>query len=139
MIRINPDPHAYGYQYEPTRAVTAIFPAARDAACVLRALADAGLDRGRVDVFSGSEGADRLDPEGKHHGPWVRLRRFVTGQFDEGREVLHKAEATLRAGGTVVEVFTDGEPARKERAADVLKSAGGADVMYWGRLMAEYM
>jgi hypothetical protein len=39
----------------------------------------------------------------------------------------------------VVEVFTDGEPARKERAADVLKSAGGTDVMYWGRLMAEYM
>jgi len=139
MIRFNPDPHAHGYQYEPTRAVTAIFPRTRDTAGVLRAITEAGLDRGRVDVFTGPEGADRLDPEGTHHGPWVRFRRFLTGQFDEGREVLHKEEEALRAGGTVVEVFTDGEPAQRDKAADVLKAAGGADVMYWGRLMAEYM
>jgi hypothetical protein len=139
MIRINPDPHTHGYQYEPTRAVTAIFPTTRDSAGVLRALADAGLDHGRVDVFTGTEGADRLDPEGKRHGPWVRFRRFLAGQFDEGREIQHKAEEILRSGGTVVEVFTDGESARKERAADILKAAGGMDVIYWGRLMAEYM
>jgi hypothetical protein len=130
MIRINPDPHAHGYQYDPTRAVTAIFPSTRDTAGVLRVLTEAGLDRGRVDVFSGTEGADRLDPEGKRHGPWVRVRRFLTGQFDEGREVLHEAEKTLRSGGAVVEVFTDGEPADKERLADVLKAAGGTHVMY---------
>ena len=139
MIRINPDPHAYGYKYEPTRAVTAIFPTTRDTTGVLRALTDAGLDQGRIDVFTGTEGADRLDPEGKHHGPWVRFRRFLTGQFDEGREVLHKEEEALRAGGAVVEVFTDGEQAQRARAVDILKAAGGTDVMYWGRLMTEYM
>ena len=139
MIRVNPDPHAHGYQYEPTRAVTAIFPTGRATDGVLTALADAGFDRARIDVFHGAEGADRLDPEGKHHGPWVRFRRFLTGQFDEGREVLHKAEEALRSGGTVVEVFTDGEPARKEQAAEILKAAGGTDVLYWGRLLTEYM
>ena len=39
----------------------------------------------------------------------------------------------------MVEVFTRGEPARKERAAAVLKAAGGTDVLYWGRLVTEYM
>jgi hypothetical protein len=139
MIRINPDPHEHGYQYEPTRAVTAIFPAPGDTAGVLNALTAAALDQRRVFVFTGPEGADRLDPEGRHHGPWVRFRRFLSGQFDEGREVLHHEEQALRAGGTVVEVFTSGEPAQKEQAANALKAAGGMDVMYWGRLMAEYM
>jgi len=139
MIRVNPDPHEHGYQYEPTRAVTAIFPTGRDTTGVLKDLTAAGLDQQRVYVFTGPEGAARLDPEGKHHGPWVRARRFLTGQFDEGREVLHKEEEALRAGGTVLEVFTDGEPAQREQAAAILKAAGGTDVMYWGRLMAEYL
>jgi hypothetical protein len=106
MIRIKPDPHEHGYQYEPTRAVTAIFPVPGDTAGVLNALAAAGLDQRRVFAFSGPEGADRLDPEGRHHSPCVRFRRFRSGGFDEGREVPHKEEA-LRAGGTVAEVFTD--------------------------------
>jgi hypothetical protein len=139
MIRVNPDPHEHGYQYEPTQAVTAIFPTGRDTTGVLKDLAAAGLDQRRVYVFAGAEGAERLDPEGKHHGPWVRFRRFLAGQFDEGREVLHHEEEALRAGGTVVEVFTDGEPAQRQQAANILKAAGGTEVMYWGRLMAEYM
>jgi len=36
-------------------------------------------------------------------------------------------------------VFTDGEPAQRERTANVLKAACGTEIMYWGRLMAEYM
>jgi hypothetical protein len=139
MIRTNPDPHAHGYKYQPTRAVTAFFPAGRAAAGALRDLTNAGFDRDRIDVFTGSEGADRLDPEGKHHGPWVRFRRAVSGMFDEGKEVLREAEETLRSGGTVVEVFTDGMVPTRERAATILKAAGGTEVMYWGRLMAEYM
>lgn len=139
MIRVNPDPHARGYQYAPTKAVTAFFPPGRDADAALRALAEAGFEQERIDLFTGPEGADRLDPEGKHHGPWVRFRRFVEGKFDESHELLHKADETLRAGGAVVEVFTRGEPAQRERAAEVLKAAGGTDVMYWGRLMAKYM
>jgi hypothetical protein len=119
--------------------VTAIFPTGRDTTGVLKDLAAAGLDQRRVYVFAGAEGAERLDPEGKHHGPWVRFRRFLAGQFDEGREVLHHEEEALRAGGTVVEVFTDGEPAQRQQAANILKAAGGTEVMYWGRLMAEYM
>jgi hypothetical protein len=139
MIRVNPNPHEHGYQYEPTRAVTAIFPPDRDVDNVLKALEADGFTPARIDVFEGAHGADLLDPEGKQHGPWVRFRRFITGQFDEGREVLHKADEELRAGGTVVEVFTHGEQTEKERAAEILKAGGGHDVMYWGRLMAEYL
>lgn len=139
MIRKNPNPHEHGYQYEPTRAVTAIFDAGRDVDNVLKSLEADGFAPSRIDVFQGTDGADLLDPEGTNHGAWVRLRRFITGQFDEGREVLHKADEELRAGGTVVEVFTHGEPVEKERAAEILKAGGGHDVMYWGRLMAEYL
>ena len=45
MIRVNPDPHEHGYQYEPTRAVTAIFPTGRATDGVLDRLADAGFGR----------------------------------------------------------------------------------------------
>jgi hypothetical protein len=139
MVRINPDPHAHGYQYEPSRAVTAFLPAGKNTDTVLHDLADAGFDRERIDVFTGEEGANRLDPEGKHHGLWVRFRRSVEGIFDEGHEILHRAEQNLRAGGAVVEVFTHGEQAERQRAANILKAAGGTDVIYWGRLMSEYM
>jgi hypothetical protein len=139
MVRINPDPHAHGYQYEPTRAVTAFLPAGMNTDGVLHALSDAGFERERIDVFTGEEGANRLDPEGKHHGLWVRFRRPVEGIFDEGHEILHRAEQNLRAGGAVVEVFTHGEIAERQRAANILKAAGGTDVIYWGRLMSEYM
>ena len=111
----------------------------RDTDPVLRALADAGFEQERIDVFQGAEGAARLDPEGRHHGLWVRFRRYLEGKFDEGHEVLHRAEETLQSGGTVVEVFTNGEPAKKDRVAEVLKAAGGTDILYWGRLMTEYM
>ena len=139
MIRVNPNPHAHGYQYAPTKAVTAFFPPDRDPSAALQALAEAGFEQDRIDLFTGPEGADRLDPEGKRHGPWVRFRRFVEGKFDESHELLHKAEETMRSGGTVVEVFTNGEMEKRHRAAEVLKASGGMDVMYWGRLMTEFM
>ena len=53
MVRINPDPHAHGYQYEPTRAVTALLPAGTNTEAVVHDLADAGFGRERIDVFTG--------------------------------------------------------------------------------------
>ena len=43
MIRVNPDPHAHGYQYQPTKAVTAFFPPGRDPSAALKGLAEVGL------------------------------------------------------------------------------------------------
>jgi len=139
MLRINPDPHTGGYEYIPTRAVTACFPPDQVADGALKALDEAGFDRERIDVFTGDEGARRLDPEGRHHGWWVRFRKTLEETFADDADVFHRADQTLRSGGTVVEVFTNGDKDKKARAAEILRAAGGRDVIYWGRLLTEYL
>jgi hypothetical protein len=139
MIRVNPDPHTGGFVYVPSRAVTACFPAGQPVDAALKALGDAGFDRERIDVFTGEEGARRLDPEGRHHGWWVRFRKTLEETFADDADVSHRADETLLTGGTVVEVFTHGDQQKKVRAAEILKAAGGRDVIYWGRLLTEYM
>jgi hypothetical protein len=125
--------------YVPTRAVTANFPAGRSVEDTLRALAEAGFDRERIDVFTGEQGARQLDPDGHCHGWWVRFRRSLEEMFADDADVFHRADQTLRSGGTVLEVFTRGDKAKKARAAEILKAAGGQDVIYWGPLLTEYM
>ncbi|HVK07278.1 MAG TPA: hypothetical protein VM597_00740 [Gemmataceae bacterium] len=139
MLRINPDPHTGGYVYVPTRAVTARFPAGSPADDALKALDAAGFGRERVDVFTGEDGARKLDAEGRHHGWWVRFRKTLEETFADDADVFHRADQTLRTGGTVVEVFTHGDKGLRARAAEILKTAGGQDVIYWGPLMTEYM
>jgi hypothetical protein len=139
MVRINPDPHDHGYEYAPHLAVTAFFPADQAPDAALRALEDAGFDRERIDVFTGPDGADRLDPEGQHHGRWVRFRKALEEVFSDDRIAFHGADETLRSGGTVVEVFTHGEKQKREQAVAILKGGGGRDVIYWGKWVNEYM
>jgi hypothetical protein len=139
VVRINPDPHTGGYVYVPSRAVTACFPVGRPADEALKALDAAGFGRERIDVFTGAEGSRKLDPDGRHHGWWVRFRKSVEETFADDADVFHRADETLRSGGTVVEVFTHGDKNLRARAADILKAAGGRDVIYWGRLITEYM
>ncbi|HEX3150074.1 MAG TPA: hypothetical protein VHR66_18500 [Gemmataceae bacterium] len=139
MVRVNPDPHADGYEFFPTHAVTGFFSPGQETASVLSGLSKAGFDGERVDVFSGDEGAERLDPEGRHHGWWVRFRRTLEGKFADDADVFHRAEETLRTGGTVIEAFTHGDKNKRVRATEILKSSGAHDVIYWGRLINEYM
>jgi hypothetical protein len=137
MSQTNPDPHAAGYVYEPTHAVTAFYPPGVDLPAVRRALGDAGFEPDQLQVFQGEAGADQLDLRGDRHGGWVQFRRALERVFADEVVVLDRAEEVLRAGGGIVVAFTGGDDARKARAAEVLKAHGGQEVRYWGEWVIE--
>ena len=132
MSTVNPDPHDEGYVYQPTRAVTARFPAGVDDQAVERALIDAGFRPDQLMVFEGKEGADQLDLQGVRHGGWVEFRRGVERLFTDETRIFDRTEEVLQSGGMVVAAFTGGDEALRDRAVEVLKSYGGEDVVYWG-------
>jgi hypothetical protein len=132
MSQINPDPHAAGYTYHPTHAVTAFFPPGTDAQAVQRALADVGFADDQVHVYAGQAGVARLDLHGDRHGGWVQFRRELERMFADETKIHDMAEGVLRSGGVAVVAYTGGDDDRKARAAEVLKSHGGLEVLYWG-------
>jgi hypothetical protein len=137
MSQINPDPHAAGYAYQPTHAVTAEFPHGVDVQALQRALADVGFGPDAVQVFQGAAGADQLDLHGDRHGAWVHFRRALERVFADESEAFDRTEEILRSGGVAVAAFTGEDAARKALAAEVLKSHGGQEVLYWGKWTIE--
>ncbi len=138
MIQINPDPHTSGYVYVPTHAVTAFFPAGVSVEPIVRALKDAGFAGDHVEIFTGAQGATKLDAEGHRHGLWVRFLRSLEETFGEDYDEFAKADQILRSGGTVVSVHTHKDAAKKCQAAELLLAQGGQDVMYWGKWAREF-
>lgn len=138
MIRLNPNPQTGGYAYMPTRSVTSRFPADHDVEGAIEALMSGGFRDVQIDIFSGKIGADQLDTEGQRHGFWVRFVRSLEDMFTDEAPLFHRADETMRSGGSVVAVFTAGKEERR-RASEILKSHGGIDVVYWGRWATEYM
>jgi hypothetical protein len=139
MIRLNPDPQTGGYAYMPVRSVTSRFPAGRDVQSAVQALTRAGVRDDQIDVFTGEIGADQLDTEGRLHGVWVRFVRNLQDIFTDEAQLFHRADETMRSGGSVVAVFTAGREDERRRASEILKSHGGLDTVYWGGWVTEYM
>jgi hypothetical protein len=137
MIRYNPDPHAKRYAYVPKEAVTAIFPPGQECDAALRELTDSGFANDNLDVYKGSEGADKLDMEGLHHGFWVRMMRRLEDMFTDDAYLFHKTDHALREGSTLVAVPTHGKEVERRQALDILKKNGGTDPVYWGKWVTE--
>jgi len=131
MIRLNQNPQSVRYAYKPIRSVTSLFLAGRDVQGVVQALTRAGFRDDQIDLFSGEIGADQLDTEGQLHGFW--------DMFADEAQLFHRADQTMRSGGSVVVVFTAGKAEERRRASDILMSHGGIDTVYWGRLVTEHM
>ena len=132
MARINADPHREKYVFEPSKAVTAFFEPGERLGQMLNALEQSGFGEDEVDVFVGANGASTLDFSGEHHGRWVRLLRELERVFADQVDVYDEANEILRSGGSLVAVFTEGDDAKKTRAAELLKNHGGREVLYWG-------
>jgi hypothetical protein len=133
MSLINPDPHRDRYVFEPMHVVTAKIPHEVDLHALQKAFTGADFAREQVHVFQGQAGANELDLSGQRHGGWVQFRRKLESVY-LGYEawVFEQAEETLRSGGVVVVVTTGPDDARKDQAAEILKSLGGNGVRYWG-------
>jgi hypothetical protein len=139
MVRFNPNPDTGGFAYMPIRSVTSRFPAGHDVIGAVQELTRAGFAFDQIDVFSGHHGANQLDTQGLLHGVWIRFVRSLEDIFTDESKLFHRANETMRAGGSVVAVFTAGEEAERRRASDILTGRGGLDTVYWGRWVTEYM
>jgi hypothetical protein len=137
MPRINPDPHKDGYVYERMNSVTGFFPAGQDIQPILRALSEAGCASDTIDVFTGVQGAGKLDLAGEKHGAWVRFWRGLENALADETEIDQRAEKVLQSGGSIVAVFTNGDASRKDRAVGVLKAHHGDEVTFWGSTTIE--
>ena len=137
MSTVNPDPNQAGYVYQPTNAVTASFPRGQEPNGVLRELTDAGFKEEQITVFTGKQGSVQLDLNGENHGAWVRFRRAIEHAFADEADAHQRTDDLLLSGGSLVVAFTDGDAAKKERAASIFKAHQSQEVLYWGEWVLE--
>jgi hypothetical protein len=137
MVRLNPDPHAKKYAYVPKGSVTAFFPAGQDFEPALQALEDAGFGEDRIDVFTGEEGAEKLDVDGRHHSMWVRFVRSVEDNVTDDAYLVHRMDSFLRSGGAIVAVYVHGKRKERDQVIEILKNNGGTEPVYYGKWVTE--
>jgi hypothetical protein len=109
---------------------------------VLSALADAGVADGQVEILSGHDDAEKLDPTGEEHGPLERAMRTVQKALGDESERLEALNAELEAGNFVVQVGLseeddDAREQEKQRVGRVLKDRGARDVAFYGEYQIE--
>ncbi|MEZ6141428.1 MAG: hypothetical protein R3B84_12725 [Zavarzinella sp.] len=137
MIRFNQDPHKGGYAYLPLKSVTGNFQPDFDLQALLSELQKAGFAEDRIEIFSGKEGAEVLDLDGKHHGLWVRFVRGLEEYLFDDMAIFQRANEVLQAGGTVVAVFTHGGESDWRQVGAILKQQGATDITHWGKWVTE--
>jgi len=87
--------------------VVGVVDSAADLNGLLQALADAGIGREAIKIFSGGEGIRTIDPKGIYHGLVGRLTRVVQSLGEELDHMV-RYEEELRAGHFLVVVSTPG-------------------------------
>ncbi len=122
------------YKYHTSKVVCAFkdkigAEAARDA------LTKAGFDEAEIEFFSGLAGEHDLDLDGKYHGVFQHLRRGLEHFMRADSLQLDHYERCLLRGNHVVQVHTNHET--KDTAHEVLKTAGGNHINYYGPLITE--
>ncbi len=100
------------------------------AAPLVDALAGAGFGPGEIRLYTGAEGAIRLDPTSGSHRWWARPLRLLRSLTPEGEHLHHYAE-DLAAGRVLVSVEA-GEPRRVEAAVRALLRSGAHAVHRYG-------
>ena len=133
---VNPDPHAEGFQWQPTNKVTAIIDRVDEVAAAIRALQQAGFSDQDVEVFVGSEGLSKLDVRGESHGLVGRVIRAVESVAAD-QHPDKEAETALKQGHAYITVATDGDDAQKATAERILKAHKAHCVRYFGKLAVE--
>jgi hypothetical protein len=120
----------------PKGKVVGVIDSAAQLDGALTTLADLGISRHDIMVFSGDEGIRRIDPRGRFHGLLGRLTRIVQSL---GEELAHlkRYENELRAGHFLVVISAD--PERREEIGRAIGAHGGHFVDYYGTLTIEHL
>ena len=103
----------------------------------LQRLAEVGFEQERLMVFTGEQGAARIDAEGTEHGLFARLVRRVQHMTPEHDQAVVYQDAA-RSGKSVVAVRADSNE-EKERALGILRTNGAHFINFYGRLASELL
>jgi hypothetical protein len=93
-------------------------------------LVEQGFERDRIWVLGGTEGVERLDGDGRHHGLRGRVYRLVEWMGDE-KGILFRARDHLASGGLLLSVPANED--EKASAARVLGAHGAHGMAHFGR------
>jgi hypothetical protein len=137
MVAINPDPHAEGYKFSPIHCVVGIFRPADTFTEVANRLQEAGFADEEIAVFVGEEGIRKLDSSGERHGIVTSVLRDLQQFLTDETDLLVKVDEAIAQGGCAIKVYTRGEEAKKECAAQILKEFNSDEISYWGHLVTE--
>jgi hypothetical protein len=137
MTRLNPDLLNEHLQYNPIHRVTGVLDTQDAVTSTVRGLEEAGLASDAIDLFSGVEGEQALDPSGNNLGVASRWFRKVENWVSDTSKFHELASATLNAGGFVIAVNTENKDELKALAMDILTRNGARDVKYWAQWYVE--
>ncbi len=121
MTRINPDPYAGRHLFALVNRVTGLLDNEEQVKATVRALEEGGVATEDIDIFTGEEGARRLDLSGREHGRAFRLLRTLEAAVGDERETNQRIDEALRRGSSLVCVKV-----HKADAATLLKAFVGA-------------
>jgi diadenosine tetraphosphate (Ap4A) HIT family hydrolase len=132
MARINPDPYARGHLFALVNRVTGLLDSEADVTATVQALERDGVATDDIDIFTGEQGARRLDLFGREHGPVVRLLRTLEAAMGDECETNRRIDEALRKGATLVCVKVHRKSDEKARALGVFRAVHGREIHYWG-------
>jgi hypothetical protein len=127
----------------PMEKVVGIAPDDATLDAVGEALSASGVDDDRVEVLSGREGEQRLDPKGEERGKLATALRTVQKALGEEAVRMEKLNDAVEAGQYVVQVempdLDDDEAyeAEKRSVGNALHDGGATDVAFYGKLAIE--
>jgi hypothetical protein len=137
MATINPPPAEKPFVISPSQRVSALFPTTENLDAVVDAFSAAGFANEDIEVFLGPEGTEIVSPNARRHSAVVRFLKNLELLLSDETAIHKKTAETLKNGGMLVQVNTEGDEARKEQAAAIVRRLHPIEAQYWGQLAIE--
>ena len=109
----------------------AVFDTRAEADAAVEALAAAGFERSRMELYEGADDAAAFDASGRRRGLRGRLLRIIEFSWADQAPDFAWYEAAVREGRVVLGVRVRGQ-GRLKQVADVVVARGGHFVNHFG-------
>jgi hypothetical protein len=106
------------------------------ARAAIAALEASGVERARIEIFTGDDGAAAFDSSGGRHGPGARFLRTLQFTLMDQMPDFAYYEAAARQGRSVLSVRVKNE-AEMRRAVETLRRHGGHFINHFGLFTTE--